>query len=201
VAELDDFLARWAHPMLAARGYRKSRHTFRKRFSGGWSVLSFRAYRLGIRGSFHADASFVPEPLFDWFSFRSPDLAGKEPTGWWMDWATPLRASLGNDWRYESVGQAEDRGILLGERLAEVVERFDEFGVDEDALLRLVLHPESFQSEAIPLFQHCLRRPTYRASVLIRRGHSPELASILDWSDEYPALRLRDWAGHYLATH
>lgn len=186
--------------MLAARGYRKSRHTFRKRFSNGWSVLSFRAYPLGILGSFLVDASFVPEPLFDWFKFTSPGLAGREPTGWWMHWATPLRASLGNDWRYETVGQAEDRDILLGERLAEVVDRFDEFGADQDALLRLVLRPEHFESDAIPSFKRCLARPTYRASVLISRGHSPELDSILDWSDAYPSLELREWADRYLAT-
>lgn len=185
--------------MLAARGYRKSRHTFRKRFSNGWSVLSFRSDPVGILGSFNADASFVPEPLFDWFRYRSPDLAGREPTGWWMHWSTPLRASSGNEWSYESVGQREDRGILLGERLAEVVDRFDEFGADQDALLRLVLHPDQFASDAIPLFKACLAHLPYRASVLISRGHSAELDVTLDESDAYPALRLREWADRYLA--
>lgn len=198
MAELDDFLARWAHPVLAARGYRKSRHTFRKRFSEGWSVVSFRSNPVGVLGSFNADASFVPEPLFDWFKFTSPGLAGKEPTGSWVVWSTPLRAGSGNDWRYESAGQREDRGILLGERLAEVVDRFDEFGASQDALLRLVLRPEQFASNAIPMFKTRLAYPPYRASVLIWRGPSPELDATLNWSDAYPALRLREWADHYL---
>jgi hypothetical protein len=202
VAELDDFVARWASPLLAARGYRKSRLTYRKQYrSGAWSVLSFRARPTGILGRFLADASFVPGPLFDWFRFRSPDLAGDEPTGWWLDWGTPLRAGGGNTWEYDSEGQREDKGILLGERLAEVVDRFDEFGVDDDALVRLVLDPERFTSEALPLFHTHLRRGTYRASVLIGHGPSTELDEVLDWSDDYPALRLREWADHYRATH
>ena len=41
----------------------------------------------------------------------------------------------------------------------------------------------------------------YRASVLIQRGPSPELESILDWGDGYAALRLGDWADRYRATH
>jgi hypothetical protein len=202
VAELDDFLARWVTAILSARGYKKSRHTYRKQFTNSdWSVLSFRGYPTGILGSFLVDASFVPSPMWDWFRFRSPNLAGKAPTGWWSDWSAPLAPDDFPVWRYETIEQRDHVGALLGERLARVVDQYDWFGTDPDALLDLALDPERAASDTTPLGRWHLRHDSkYLACLLIRRGWSPELERELEWSDGFPALRLREWAEQYLAN-
>jgi hypothetical protein len=202
MAELDDFLARWVTGMLAARGYRKSRHTYRKQFSSGdWSVLSFRGNPTGILGSFLVDASFVPAPMWDWFQFRSPSLAGKAPTGWWMDWSAPVAAEDFPAWRYETAKQRDRVGTLLAYRSAEIVDQYDRFGTDPDALLGLALDPDRASSETTPLSVWHLRHDRkYLACLLIRRGWSPELERELQWSDEFPALRLREWAEQFIAN-
>lgn len=203
MAELDDFLARWVTPMLAARGYRKSRHTYRKQFTNGdWSVLSFRGYPLGILGSFLVDAAFVPAPMWEWFRFRSPQLAGKAPTGWWSDWGAPLPADDSPIWRYATVGQRDDVGARLADRLAAVVDQYDRFGTDPDVLLALALDPERAAADPAPVSgSHLAHDHKYRACLLIRRGWTPELERELAWSDAFPALRLRQWATQYLADH
>jgi hypothetical protein len=139
VKEIDDFLPRWVTPALSARGYRKSSHTYRKHFeSGDWGVLSFRGSPLtDVRGSFVADASFVPAPLFDWFNFAHPGLAMKQPTGWWGDWGNPLTSLHGSGWQYQTDAERAICGALLVDRLAEVASQFDRFAAEPDLLVSL----------------------------------------------------------------
>jgi hypothetical protein len=201
VKEIDDFLPRFVTPTLSPLGYRKSGHTYRRQFaSGDWGIISFRAYPVDIRGSFHVDASFVPGPLFDWFCFRSPDLASKEPTGWWMDWGAPVGTALGNDWRYESDDERDVCASLLIERLTAVTASFDQLGNDADLLLRAALGDTEGEASELPSVSRHLRHPTWKAALLIRRGRSPELEAALAEADAYPALRLREWADRYLAA-
>lgn len=198
--EIDDFLPRWVTPALSPQGYRKSSHTYRKHFaSGDWAVFSFRGYPLpDARGSFLADASFVPGPLFDWFNFANPGLAMKQPTGWWADWANPLNVLGGSGWAYRSDAERDICGGLLVDRLGEVCSLFDHFAGEPDLLLSLVLSRERHDFDELPLFDLHLQRAPWRAALLIRRGPSPELEQALADADAYPNLRMRQWAEHYL---
>ena len=200
--EIDDFLPRWVTPALSPRGYRKSSHTYRKRFeSGDWGVLSFRGYPLGVRGSFLADASFVPGPLFDWFNFAHPDLAMKQPTGWWADWGNPLSPRHGTSWEYETDAERDACGALMVDRLDAVVSLFDRLAAEPDLLVSLALTREQPSFEELPLLGNHLRHPTWRAALLIRRGPSAELEQALADANAYPVLRLRRWAEHYLMSN
>lgn len=200
--EIDDFLPRWVTPALAPLGFRKSSHTYRRCYpNGDWTVFSFRARPLpDVRGNFLVDASFIPEPLFDWFNFANPDLTMNRPTGWWIDWGTPLKALHGNDWQYQSDAEREICGAFLEDRLTEVATLFGRFAAEPDLLVSMALAPDEWpQCESVPLFAQHLRKATWRTALLIRRGSTPELEQTLAECDPHPHLRMREWVDSYLA--
>lgn len=203
VREIDDFLSRFVTRVLSERGFRKSSHTYRKRYeSGDWSIFSFRGYPLpDVRGSFHVDASFVPKPMWDWFMATRPKLAKKQPTGQWIYWGTPLGplAGLANRWEYQTDTERELTASLLADRLAEVSNLFDTFAEEPDLLLSQVLTSEPTPFPELPLFHHHLRHHVWRVALLARRGPSTQLNAAVAASDPYPALQLRHWVDDYLA--
>jgi hypothetical protein len=202
VKEIDDFLPRWVTPSLSPRGYRKSAHTYRKRFeSGDWGVFSFTGFPLpDVRGSFTAAAAFVPAPLFDWFNFAHPDAATKQPYASWINWGNPVKSLHGGDWQYQTDAEREICGGMLVERLTEVADLFDRFDSEPDLLLSLALAGKQQTFDELPWFGHHLEHPTWRAALLIRRGPSPGLEQALADADAYPILRLRQWADGYLTS-
>jgi hypothetical protein len=203
VKEIDDFLRRWVTPALAPRGYRKASHTFRKRFEGGdWGAFSFRSYPLsGTRGSLIATATFIPDPLHDWFNFTHPDLATKLPNTEWSYWGGSRVTNLhGGDWQYETDAERDICGGMLVERLHGVADLLDRFGSEPEFLVAEAWKEELQPFDDLPGFHHHLRHPAWRVALLIRRGPSPELAQALDEADAAPYFHLREWAGYYVTA-
>lgn len=199
--EIDDFLPRYVTPALRARGFRKSGHTYRKRFeSGDWSIFSFRGYPLGIRGSFLAEASFVPAPVWDWFVYTRPNLATKQPQGWW-EWSSALGPRhAGGNWTYETDLERELVGAVLADRLDEVAPLFDEFAAEPAWLVSLAMSDEKQDFDQLPQLGAKFRSSVWRACLFARAGMAPELESVLVDTDSHPAMGLRRWAEHYGAT-
>lgn len=197
--EIDDFLPRHVTPVLSPRGFRKSGHAHRKGFeSGDWAIFSFRGYPVGIRGSFLAEASFVPGPVWDWFVFTRPDLATKQPQGWWLEWSNPLGPHhADSNWIYENDIERELVGSMLADRLNEVATLFDELAVEPTRLLWLVLSDEQHEFGELPHLGSKLRSTVWRACLLAQAELTQELEKELAEADPYPNLGLRAWAEHY----
>ncbi len=201
--EIDDFLPRWVTPALSPRGYRKSSHTYRKHFeSGDWGVFSFRGFPLtNVRGSFVADASFVPGPLFDWFNYAHPgpgdEAANRLVVVLGQPTVIPARRRLA----VSTDAERDICGGLLVDRLAEVAPLFDRFAAEPDLLVSLALTQEHHDCDELPLSRSHLQHPTWRAALLIRRVPSPELEQALTDADGYPLLLLRQWTEHYLMSN
>jgi hypothetical protein len=195
VKEIDDFLLRWVTPMLRQTGYRKSHHMYRKRFGDGdWAVFSFRDYPLpNARGSFLAEASFVPARLLEWFNYSHPTQAMKQPTGWLMYWSNPLPPSEGHTWAYESDAERELCAAELIDRLHAVAGLFQRFGENPKLLASAVLEQKPPALRELSTLASHFHHPAWRAAVLVDRGSSPELRQAVADADQFPALRLRDW--------
>lgn len=200
--ELDELLRRFVTPVLSMRGLRKSGHSYRKRYEGGdWAVISFRGHPTGLRGSFLAEASFVPDPTWDWFCFQSPSLATTKPQGWWLDWSNPLAPhNEGSIWTYETDDERNTVASVLIDRLNEVVTLFDGLAASPQRQLALVLDAEVHNFGELPHLGRKFQSRTWRTCLLARAGYNHELEEALQQADLYPNLRLRPWVEYYVRT-